>query len=180
MIAYHKTNRFKQILYICSYDEPQKKRRNFNNSIRYGKQCIYFFSLNYKFLLQHKVLVLITKSLATINYRCTRIYHYTYRQFHRINVRRIENCATFLLMFSIFFKGTANLEIRSYKPCVKHVSCALAKGGFKHVCYMCLYDPSYNYGSRKIKPFLNKPWFLRAIYPFPIVFSIWGTFCNFH
>ena len=31
-------------------------------------------------------------------------YHYTYRQFHCINVRRIENyifCATFLLQFSI-------------------------------------------------------------------------------
>ena len=37
------------------YTEPQKKRRNFNNSIRYGKQSIYFFSLNYKFLLQHNV-----------------------------------------------------------------------------------------------------------------------------
>ena len=24
------------------YTEPQKKRRNFNNSIRYGKQSIYF------------------------------------------------------------------------------------------------------------------------------------------
>ena len=31
------------------YTEPQKKRRDFNNSIRYGKQSIYFFSLNYKF-----------------------------------------------------------------------------------------------------------------------------------
>ena len=48
---------------VCLYTEPQKKRRNFNNSIRYGKQqSIYLFSLNYKFLLQHKVLVLITKS----------------------------------------------------------------------------------------------------------------------
>ena len=46
----------------CMYIEPQKKRRNFNNSIRYGKQSIYFFSLNYKFLLQNKVSVLITKS----------------------------------------------------------------------------------------------------------------------
>ena len=44
------------------YTEPQKKRRNFDNSISYGKQSIYFFSLNCKFLLQHKVLVLITKS----------------------------------------------------------------------------------------------------------------------
>ena len=44
------------------YTEPQKKRRNFYKSIRYGKQSIYVFSLNYKFLLQHKVLVLITKS----------------------------------------------------------------------------------------------------------------------
>ena len=50
------------------YVEPQKKRRNFDNSITYGKQSIYFFSLNYKFsvnykfLLQHKVLVLIAKS----------------------------------------------------------------------------------------------------------------------
>ena len=44
------------------YTEPLKKRRNFNNSIRYGNQSIYFFSLNYKFLLQHKLLVLITKS----------------------------------------------------------------------------------------------------------------------
>ena len=43
------------------YTEAQQKRRNFNNSIRYGKQSIYFFSLNYKFLLQHKVSVLITK-----------------------------------------------------------------------------------------------------------------------
>ena len=44
------------------YTELQKKRRNFNNSIRNGKQSVNFFSLNYKFLLQHKVLVLITKS----------------------------------------------------------------------------------------------------------------------
>ena len=30
------------------YTEPQKKkRRNLNNSIRYGKQSIYSFSLNY-------------------------------------------------------------------------------------------------------------------------------------
>ena len=28
------------------YSEPQKKRRNFNNSERYGKQSIYFFTLN--------------------------------------------------------------------------------------------------------------------------------------
>ena len=28
-----------------TYTEPQKKRRNFNNSIKYGKQSIYFFSL---------------------------------------------------------------------------------------------------------------------------------------
>ena len=40
----------------------------------------------------HNVLVLITKSEATTNYCCTRIYHYTYRQFHCINVRRIEDC----------------------------------------------------------------------------------------
>ena len=45
-----------------NYIEPQKKRRNFNNSIRYGKQSLYFFSLNYKFLLQHKALVIIRKS----------------------------------------------------------------------------------------------------------------------
>ena len=32
----------------CIYTEPQNKRRNFNNSTRYGKQSIYFFSLNYK------------------------------------------------------------------------------------------------------------------------------------
>ena len=37
------------------YTEPQKKRRNFNNSIRYGKQSIYFFSLSYKFLLKQDV-----------------------------------------------------------------------------------------------------------------------------
>ena len=42
------------------YTESQKKRRSLNNSIKYGKQSIYFFSLNYKFLLEHKVLVLIT------------------------------------------------------------------------------------------------------------------------
>ena len=28
---------------FCRYTEPQKKRLNFNNSIRYGKQSIYFF-----------------------------------------------------------------------------------------------------------------------------------------
>ena len=44
------------------YTEPQKKRRNYNNFIRYGNQSIYFFSLHYTFLLQHEVLVLITKS----------------------------------------------------------------------------------------------------------------------
>ena len=43
------------------YTEAQRKRRNFNNSIRFGKQSTYYFSLNYKFLLQHKVLVPITK-----------------------------------------------------------------------------------------------------------------------
>ena len=32
------------------YTEPQNKHYTFNNSIRYGKQSIYF-SLNYKFLL---------------------------------------------------------------------------------------------------------------------------------
>ena len=64
----------RQIFLKCLlYTEPQKKRRNLNNSIRYGKQSIYFFSLHYKFLLQDKVLVLITKSSTTINYRCTRI-----------------------------------------------------------------------------------------------------------
>ena len=30
---------------LFNYTEPQKKRRNFNNSIRYGKQGTYFFSL---------------------------------------------------------------------------------------------------------------------------------------
>ena len=48
--------------HFMKYTEPLKKRRNYNNSIRCGKQSIYFFSLNYRFLLQHKVLVLITKS----------------------------------------------------------------------------------------------------------------------
>ena len=33
------------------YTEPQKKPRNFNNSIRYEKQSIRFFSLNNKFLI---------------------------------------------------------------------------------------------------------------------------------
>ena len=28
------------------YTELQKKRRNFDNPVRYGKQSIYFFSLN--------------------------------------------------------------------------------------------------------------------------------------
>ena len=44
------------------YTKLQKKRRNFNSSIRYEKQSIYFFSLDNRFLFQHKVLVLITKS----------------------------------------------------------------------------------------------------------------------
>ena len=39
-----------------NYTKPQKNHRNFDNSLRYGKQSIYFFSLNYK------LLVLITKS----------------------------------------------------------------------------------------------------------------------
>ena len=47
---------------LTRYTEPQKKRRNFNNSIRHGKQSNYFFSLNCKYSLQRKVLVLITKS----------------------------------------------------------------------------------------------------------------------
>ena len=46
---------------MTKYTEPQKKHHNFNNSLRYGKHSMYFFSLNYKFLLQHKMLVLITK-----------------------------------------------------------------------------------------------------------------------
>ena len=48
--------------FVYKYTELQKKRCNFDNSLRCEKQSIYFFSLNYKFLLQHKVLVLITKS----------------------------------------------------------------------------------------------------------------------
>ena len=38
-----------QVTVATTYTEPQKKHRNFNNSIRYGKQSIYVFSLNYKF-----------------------------------------------------------------------------------------------------------------------------------
>ena len=78
------------------YTEQQKKHRNFNNSIKYGKQSNYFFSLNNKFLLQHKVLV-----------TAPEFYHYTYKQFHCLNVRRDENCifcTRFLLRFSIEWK----------------------------------------------------------------------------
>ena len=56
------TNRLFVTVKRRKHTVPQKKLYNFNNSIRYGKQSIYFFSLNYKFLLQHRVLVLITKS----------------------------------------------------------------------------------------------------------------------
>ena len=41
---------FGSLIPFSKYTEPQKKRRNFNNSIRYEKQSVYFFSLNYKFL----------------------------------------------------------------------------------------------------------------------------------
>ena len=34
------------------YTEPQKKCHNFKNSVRYGKQSMYFFPLKYKSLLQ--------------------------------------------------------------------------------------------------------------------------------
>ena len=84
---YPSQSKFQCYSYI--YTEPQKKHCNFNNSIRYGKQSIYFFSLNYKFLLQHKVLVLVTKSKATINYAAP--------EFHCINVKRIENFIFFFV-----------------------------------------------------------------------------------
>ena len=53
---------FKTLELLNKYTVQQKKHSNFNNSTKYGKQSIYIFSLNYKFLLQRKVLVLITKS----------------------------------------------------------------------------------------------------------------------
>ena len=114
---------YKSYPYI--YTESRKKRRNFNNSIRYGKQTIYFFSLNYKFLLQYKALVLITKKLSNDKLPLhPEFYHYTYRQFHCINVRRIENCiffcATFLLRFSIYVWSKTiciNLPIVTWPLC---------------------------------------------------------------
>ena len=53
------------------------------------------------------MLVLITKVKQQLITAAPEFYHYTYRQFHCINVRRIENCifcVTFLLQFSILEK----------------------------------------------------------------------------
>ena len=83
------------------YTEPQKKRRNFNNSLRYWKQSIYFFFLKYKFLLQHKVLYSSQKVKQQWITTAPAFYHYTYRQFHCMNVRSIENCVFLCVSFAV-------------------------------------------------------------------------------
>ena len=109
------------------YTEPQKKGRNFNNSIRYGKQSIYFFSLNYKFFIATQGVGIHHKMLSNNKLQLHQnfIITHIYRRFHCINERRTENCiflydVSFAVQYTYYHTSVPTVKVIGTGDCVQH------------------------------------------------------------